>query len=105
MIRSIAVFVLLWALSLVQAGCGSGDVKASAAASEPHTINLHVQGMNCTHCENAIAQTVSAIKGVESCEASHLTGKVVVVASSTGLQLQIEQAIARMGYTVQSDNH
>ena len=39
-------------------------------------LELDVTGMMCTGCENRIKNALSEIKGIESVEANHETGKV-----------------------------
>jgi copper chaperone len=67
------------------------------------TIQLHVTGMTCGGCENAVKRAVGQIDGVEEVTASHTAASVGVrydgdkVAPDT-----IRQKIEKLGYQVVS---
>jgi copper chaperone CopZ len=42
------------------------------------TLTLHVTGMTCGGCENAVRRAVGKLPGVASVEASHLEQRVTV---------------------------
>ncbi len=42
------------------------------------TLTLHVTGMTCGGCENAVKRAVGRLAGVTSVEASHAARKVTV---------------------------
>jgi copper chaperone CopZ len=42
------------------------------------TLTLHVTGMTCGGCENAVKRAVGKLPGVASVEASHAAEQVVV---------------------------
>ncbi|MDR1668541.1 MAG: copper ion binding protein [Oscillospiraceae bacterium] len=57
---------------------------------------LNVEGMSCSHCENAVKKAVSAIDGVTAVEVS-LAGKTVSVThdgrvSAEDIKREIEEA-------------
>ena len=66
------------------------------------TETLHVTGMTCGGCENAVKRTVGRLAGVTAVEASHAAEKVEVTfdPSQVGLA-DIRQQIERLGYRVQ----
>jgi len=62
---------------------------------------LKVEGMSCSHCENAVKKAVGALEGVGSVEVS-LAGKTATVefdASKVSVA-EIKNAIEDQGYDV-----
>ena len=65
------------------------------------TVKLRVEGMSCSHCENAVKKAVGALQGVNSVEVS-LSEKTVAVefdAAKVSLD-EIKEAIDDQGYEV-----
>lgn len=65
------------------------------------TRTIRVDGMSCSHCENAVKKAVGALPGVESVSVD-LKGKTVTVAfddEKTSFT-QIAEAIENQGYDV-----
>lgn len=62
-------------------------------------IELNVEGMHCSGCENRVKNTVSGIKGVSEVTANHETGKVVVKLKkeNDAIKEEIVNAIERTG--------
>jgi copper chaperone len=62
---------------------------------------LQVEGMSCSHCENAIKKGVSALKGIENVTVD-LKGKTVTVEyEPIGINLAtIKETINGLGYDV-----
>lgn len=62
---------------------------------------LKVEGMSCSHCENAVKKAAGALPGVESVSVD-LRGKSVTVVfdNEKVLLAQIEEAIEDQGYEV-----
>lgn len=64
-------------------------------------ITLHVEGMTCTGCENAVKNSVASIPGVETVEASHTQHQAKVVYDKTKTNPEaIAQTIEDTGYKV-----
>lgn len=63
-------------------------------------INLKVNGMACSGCENGIKNALQMIDGVEKVEANHTTCEVKVTLNSNVTQEKIEQTISDLGYEV-----
>lgn len=75
------------------------DVATMAARSAEFTV----EGMTCTGCEGTIATAVKDLEGIETCQASFETGKVVVVyAPARTDEARIAAAIRAAGYTIRS---
>lgn len=65
------------------------------------TLSLHVTGMTCGGCENAVKKSLMKIDGVESVDASHTRESVAVVYRAGSVTpAQITSAIDALGYTV-----
>jgi copper chaperone len=65
------------------------------------TLTLHVTGMTCGGCENAVKRALARLDGVGDVAASH-TEQQVVVTYDAGRAApdQIKSRIAAIGYTV-----
>lgn len=78
------------------------------ATTDAGLVTLTVEGMTCTGCENTLKSKLITIEGVQSVEASHETGTVVVKMSKEELnsedapQLKLAKAVEESGYTVAS---
>ena len=65
-------------------------------------VVFHVEGMSCSHCENAIKQAVSNLAGIHAV-AVDLTEKTVTVEWPEGdMEAQIRDAIDEQGYEASS---
>lgn len=66
------------------------------------TSILHVDGMSCSHCENAVKKAVGSLPGVEKVTVD-LPGKTVTVEYEDGKVTlrEMEDAITDQGYDVQ----
>jgi len=64
-------------------------------------IDLSVEGMTCTGCENTINSGVSEIAGVVEVKSSHIDGVTIVKYDSTQANIdQISKVISGKGYIV-----
>jgi len=80
---------------------GSAERKAEITPENVVLIDMDVNGMTCTGCENTIKTGVSELAGVVSVEASHTDAKtyVKVDTSLTSLEM-ISEKITSKGYEV-----
>ena len=60
------------------------------------TVVYAVEGMNCNHCKAACEQAVGKLKGVDTCEANHANGTLVV--SGTATEADIRAAVEQAGF-------
>jgi len=66
------------------------------------TLTLHVTGMTCGGCENAVKRAVGQIDGVSEVAASHQSERVDVTFDESKVDREtIEQKIRRLGYRVE----
>ncbi len=73
-------------------------MRETAAVS---TISLHVQGMTCKSCENAIKNAVKSLPGVTAVTASFLEERVTVSFEAGTITLDtIKEAITKLGYVI-----
>lgn len=62
-------------------------------------IELQIEGMTCTGCENAIQKTIDEFEGVYTSKADHEKGIAVVELDSTKVDiLKVKDAINELGY-------
>ena len=62
-------------------------------------IEISIEGMTCTGCENTIQNKINEFDGVYSVKASHEQGLAVVEIDTTKADiLKIEEAINQVGY-------
>jgi copper chaperone CopZ len=65
------------------------------------TETLHVTGMTCGGCENAVKRAIGQMDGVATVEASHAASQVTVTFDPTKTPLDtIKGKIQRLGYQV-----
>jgi len=95
-------------LAIIATSCSSKHgvketaVKTATVANK--TVNLNVEGMSCTGCENTIKDAVGKVAGVTSVTASHTDGLAVVKYDSTKTSIRnISDAITNAGYTVKGE--
>ncbi|MCP9490449.1 MAG: heavy-metal-associated domain-containing protein [Solirubrobacteraceae bacterium MAG38_C4-C5] len=60
-----------------------------------------VTGMSCGHCELSVREEIEELAGVESAQADHTTGQVVVRGSEVD-DAVVRAAVAQAGYEVAS---
>ncbi len=63
-------------------------------------INLSIQGMMCTGCENRVKNALENIEGIEKATADHVSGKVNAVCDDTVDKKTIESAIEYLGFEI-----
>jgi copper chaperone len=68
---------------------------------EMKKIKLHVEGMSCGHCENAVQNAISALPGIKKAKASKRKKEAVVEYDSSAVTEElIAEAVRDAGYTV-----
>ncbi len=105
------LFCLLAIVTMAFAACNRtseevSDEQAQKADINPENvvlIDMDVEGMTCTGCENTIKTGVSDLEGVVEVEASHVNAKTFVkVDTSLTSPEAISEKISSSGYKVQS---
>ena len=65
-------------------------------------VELNIEGMTCSGCENAIQSTIDEFDGIYSAEADHENAIAILEFDSTKVDLsKVEEAINELGYTAQ----
>ncbi len=62
------------------------------------TITLTIEGMMCPHCERHVAQALTALPGVESCNASHTSNTATLTMSADVPEPTLRDAVEKAGY-------
>lgn len=97
------LFILLLGIcfSCQQSGNKGENTKPALTSAAIKTIDITVEGMTCTGCENAIQESVKNIEGISSVKADYKAGKVTVSYDSVKNDLAaIKEAIQHTGYKV-----
>ena len=70
-----------------------------AIMANAQKIELNIDGMTCTGCENAIQKTINEFEGVYTSKADHVKGIALVELDSTKVDiLKVKEAINELGY-------
>ncbi len=68
-------------------------------------IELNIEGMTCTGCENAVQKTLNEFEGVFASKADHEKGIATVEIDSTKVDItKVKEAIIELGYTAKEHN-
>ena len=100
--------IILVFLAILAISCSSKqsnkETAVQTATVTNKTVNLDVEGMTCTGCENTIKEAVGKVPGVTGVTASHTEGLAVVKYDSTKTNIKaISGAITDAGYTVKGE--
>lgn len=91
------LFVAAGSAAAHLAACSKDEGVAHATRS----VEMPVEGMTCTGCENTIGSAVLALKGVQACQASFEKSLVAVTYEPTLTdEAAIADAIRAAGYTI-----
>lgn len=92
---------ILVAPALIAAAAIAACAKVEVAPAKPLTVDLTVEGMTCSGCEETICSRVRELPGIDSCSAHFETGRVeVVYREGTTNAAQITDAVRSAGYTI-----
>ncbi len=77
--------------------------KATQPPSDPDplamkTITITIEGMMCPHCERHVTQALTALPGVDSCEASHRSGSATLTLTGDVPEATLREAVEKAGY-------
>ena len=100
--------LLIFVMALGLMACGGQEAKKEAVTDEAAShaaewveVTLHVEGMTCEGCENAIKAGVESLEGIQEVESSHQEAftRVKFDKSVTSLE-EITGKITETGYEV-----
>jgi len=78
---------------------GEKNQKAPETPAATATIDLSIEGMTCTGCENTICSNLEKIPGVKSVTASHTTGNAVIEFEKGKVDTtKIKETVDGLGY-------
>jgi copper chaperone CopZ len=106
--RNMKKYILLIAVVIGFAACKqktgtSVSVKAPTVAVIK-SVNLAVEGMTCSGCENTVKTAVAKLEGVKTVSASAADAVAVVAYDTTKVNIQqISEAITGVGYVVKGE--
>jgi copper chaperone CopZ len=97
-----AMFILLSAVILIEISCNNeGTKSAKTGVATMARIEVSINGMTCTGCEQIIKSNVGKIDGVKSVEAAYKLNKAIIEFDSGIVDTtKIRTAITRSGYKV-----
>ncbi len=79
MTRSKLTLWTLLSFMLLSASCGGGKSQKAVETPAPTaTVELSIEGMTCTGCENTICSNLEKLPGVKSVTASHTGGNAII---------------------------
>lgn len=101
-------FFVLIALMIMVFACGSKsqDSSKQKAPEVIKTVELQVEGMTCTGCENTIQKSVGSLPGVKTVKADHVAGNAVITYDSASVSMEaMTKAVTDKGYEVTGVNN
>lgn len=83
----------------------SHDIKKSGKRRKHQTqdevsIDMHVSGMMCPHCEATVRNALGALHGVRTVTADHITGRVTVIMAKDTDPSRLKETVEACDYTV-----
>jgi copper chaperone CopZ len=91
---------MLLSFMLFAVSCGGGkNQKAAETPAQTATIDLAIEGMTCTGCENTICSNLEKLPGVKSVTASHTGGNAIIEFEPGKVDtLKIKETVDGLGY-------
>ena len=109
--KSVSLTLLLLLGCTAPLGCSgecSSDVTTVAANTKTAVVEkivmFGVKGMTCSGCANAIVKKVDEVPGVVSCDVSLDDQRAEIKLSDASAEPQVEDAIRKLGYTVEPES-
>ena len=98
--KFIAVISLL-ACILTAVACSGNKQEKSAEKGTPSVVEVKIEGMTCTGCEQTIQRNVGKLEGIKSITATFTDGRAVIEYYPAVVDsFKIRDAITGSGYTV-----
>jgi copper chaperone CopZ len=86
---------------LIAVSCGGHKQEKSTDQGEASLIEVKIEGMTCTGCEQTIQRNVGKLEGIKSVKATFTDGRAVIeYFPGTVDTLKIKNAITGSGYKV-----
>jgi copper chaperone CopZ len=96
------IIVLSFCMGVLLAiSCSGNKQEKSKDQGEPSLIEVKIEGMTCTGCEQTIQRNVGKLEGIKSVKATFTDGRAVIeYFPGTVDTLKINDAITGSGYKV-----
>jgi mercuric ion transport protein len=96
------IIVLSFCMAIMLAiSCGGNKQEKSAEQGVASVIEVKIEGMTCTACEQTIQRKVGKLEGIKSVTATFTDGKAVIEYYPGKVDtLKIKDAITGSGYVV-----
>lgn len=95
--------LLILTVMLLTVSCGGNKKDKSAEQELTSLMEVKIEGMTCTACEQTIQRKVGKLEGIKSVRATFTDGRAFVeYIPSLADTLKIREAITSSGYTVKS---
>lgn len=99
------VFLIFMLYGIIACNSSTKKTAASGADSEIERIEVSINGMTCTGCEQTIKNCVAEIEGVKSVTATFTSGKALIDYNPGLVDTSlIKKAISKTGYKVTGFN-
>ena len=86
-------------LAILAVSCGGNKQEAAKDPGELSLIEVKIEGMTCTACEQTIQRRVGKLEGIKSVTATFADGRAVIeYYPGTVDTLKMKEAIAGSGY-------
>lgn len=63
-------------------------------------LELNVEGMMCTGCENRIKNALNKLKGIKSVDANHKNGKVKIISEEDIDDTEVKKIIEDLDFKI-----
>ena len=100
MTRSKLTVWILLCVTIFAVSCGGGkNQKAAEAPAQTAKIDLSIEGMTCTGCENTICTNLEKLPGVKSVTASYTVGNAIIEYEPGKVDtVKIKETVDALGY-------
>jgi copper chaperone CopZ len=93
----------LFAIIILLASCGGSKQEKSKELGTASLIEVKIEGMTCTGCEQTIQKNVGKLEGIKSVKATFTDGRAVIeYFPSVADTIKIREAITGSGYVVKN---
>ena len=86
---------------IIAVACTGNKQEKSKETGPLSVIEVKIEGMSCTGCEQTIQRNVSKLEGIKSVKATFTDGRAIIEYFPTAVDsIKIKDAITASGYTV-----
>lgn len=93
--------ILIFTLIMLTVSCGGNKKEKSPETGIASVIEVKIEGMTCTGCEQTIQRSVAKLEGIKAVTATFTDGRAVIEYYPGSVDtLKIKDAITGTGYKV-----